>query len=134
MRELALHARRDEIPGPSLRGPLQCVLAATGAREGLADLVLGGEDYRRPEMHLREEKGVGRRVLRGDPLEPRGVGPAGEVIRKVKQIHGDARLEERIADLRQDLVELRPGEVKGFEVLQAARTQDTPLQGLPPAG
>ena len=85
-------------------------------------------------MHLREEKGVGRRVLRGDPLEPRRVGPADEVIRKVKQIHGDARLEERIADLRQDLVELRPGEVKGFEVLQAARTQDTPLQGLPPAG
>ena len=134
MRELALHARRYEIPGPSLRGPLQRVLAAPRAGERLADLVLGGEDDRRPEMHLREEKGVGRRVLRGDPLEPRRVGPADEVIRKVEQIHSDARLEERIADLRQDLVELRPGEVKGFEVLQAARTQDTPLQGLPPAG
>src|SRR5439155_17918586 len=116
MRELALHARRYEIPGPSLRGPLQRVLAAPRAGERLADLVLGGEDDRRPQVHLREEKRVGRRVLRGDPLEPRRVGAADKVIRKMQKVDRDARFEERIADLRQDLVELRPGKVEGLEV------------------
>ena len=85
-------------------------------------------------MHLREDERIGARVLHGDLFEARRVGPADEVIGKVKQIHRNARLEERIADLRQDLVELRPGEIERLEVLETPRAQDTPLQGLPPAG
>jgi len=134
MRELALHACRDKIPRPSLRGSLQRVLAPPRARERLADLVLRGEDDRGPQVHLREQKWVSRGVLRGDLFEARRIGPTDEVIRKVEQVDRDARLEERIPDLRQDLVELRPSEVEGFEVLQASRAEDAALHCLASAG
>ena len=81
-------------------------------------------------MQLGHEERVRRGVAQGELLEARRVGSPDEVVGKVEEIDGDPRFEQRIADLRKDLVELGPGEVEGLEILQTAGAEHAALEAL----
>ena len=130
MRELALHARDDQIPRAALRGCEQRILGASRALQRVGDLVLRREDGGVTEIKLGEHQRIASGVLLRDRGELRGLLAADEVVGELKQIDRDARLEQRILDLREDLVQLGPSEIERLEVLEAPRTQHAALERL----
>ena len=133
VRELALHARDNQITGAALRRRKERVLGTSRALQRVGDLVLRGEDGRVAEVELGEHQWVSGCVLLGDLREPRRFVAADEVIGKLEKIDRDPRLEQRLLDEGKDFIELGPREIKGFEVLEAARAKDSPLERLTPA-
>src|SRR5437868_11084863 len=85
-------------------------------------------------MQLDHEERIRRGVLLGELLQLRRVRTAHEVIGEMEQIDGDARLEQRIADVREDLVQLGPREIERLEVLEAPRAAHATLDALPATG
>src|SRR6266849_3501488 len=121
MGELALHARDDEVARSTLRRGEERVLRASRALQGVGDLVLRGEDGRGAEMELGEHQWVACGMPRGDRRQLRSLLAPDEVIGKLEKVDRDARLEQRVLDVRQDLVELSPCEVERLEVFETPR-------------
>ena len=135
VRELALHTRDDQVARSAFRRGQQRVLGAPRILQRVGDLVLCGEHDRVAEIELGEHQRIRGGVLVGDLRELRRLLAPHQVVGEVEKVDRDARLKERVFDLRQDLVQLGPGQVKRLEVLEAAGPQHSPLeQGKEPLG
>ena len=133
VRELALHPRLHEVARPAVGSARERVERAAGTHERLGDLVLRGEHDRFAEQHLSEEVRVERCLVLGNPVVALRVLAPDQVIGEVEQVDRDARLHERVPDVRVHVRQLGPREIERLEVLEAARAQDAPLDALPAA-
>src|SRR5258707_848948 len=133
MRELALHACDDEIARASLWRCEERVLGASRALQRVGDLVLRREDRGVAEIELGEHQRVACSVPLRDLRELRGLFTPNEVVGKLEQVDGDPGLEQGILDEREDFIQLRPCEIKRFEVFETSRPQDSTLKCLTPA-
>src|SRR3979490_3306538 len=115
MRELALDTRDDEIARSALRRGEERVLSAPCALQRVGDLILRSEDGRVAEIELGEHQGVARGMFLGDLRQLRRLLAPHQVVGELEKVDRDARLEQRILYMGQDLVELCPRQIERLE-------------------
>jgi len=96
VRELALHARGDEVTPTTLRRTGERVLRAPCVVQRLRDLVAGRVHDRRAEVELGEDQRIARRGAIRDGAIALEVLTADEVIGEVDEVDGDPGFEQRI--------------------------------------